>query len=178
MHPPTHLAISWIVAHRLPELRDRRLVSWAGVIPDLDALSLLGGIGAYSEYHHVVAHNLVAGIVTTALAAAAAKQRWKVAALAFTTFHLHLICDLLGSGKDWPIVYLYPFTRHEFNTIYGWPLASPQNAFVWLGAMATIIWIGVTRGRTFAETFLPARADFAIVKALRNVFLRHERADG
>lgn len=178
MHPPTHLAISWIVGHRLPELRDRRLVAWAGVIPDLDALSLLGGVGAYSEYHHVVTHNLVAGLVTTALAAAGAKQRWKVAALAFVTFHLHLICDWLGSGKDWPIVYLYPFTRHEFVTPYGWPLASPQNAFVWLAAMAVVIWIGVTQGRTFAETFLPARADAAIVKALRNVFRRREASAG
>jgi LexA-binding, inner membrane-associated putative hydrolase len=174
MHPPTHLAISWIVGHRLPELRDRRLVAWAGVVPDLDALSLLGGLAAYSEYHHVVTHNLVAGVVVTGLAAAAAKQKLKVAALAFATFHLHLVCDLLGSGKDWPIVYFYPFSRHEFATPYGWPLSSPQNAFVWLGAMAIIMWIGVTRGRTFAETFMPARADGAIVRTLRKLFHRQE----
>jgi membrane-bound metal-dependent hydrolase YbcI (DUF457 family) len=145
MQVPTHLAISWLIGHRLPERRDRRLVTWAGVLPDLDALSLLGGAGAFSEYHHVLTHGLV---------------------------HVHLLCDLLGSGRDWPIIYFYPFSRHEFYTPYGWPLASPQNTFVWLAAVALTVWIGITRGRTFAEAFLPARADAAVVKALRDIYAR------
>jgi hypothetical protein len=63
MQDPIHLAISWLIGHRLPERRDRRLVTWAGVLPDLDALSLLGGAAAHSEYHHVVTHGLVAAVV-------------------------------------------------------------------------------------------------------------------
>ena len=128
MQVPIHLAISWLIGHRLPERRDRRLVTWSGVVPDLDALSLLGGAGAYSEYHHVLTHGVVAAVVVTALSTAFARQRGKVLLLSLLAFHVHLICDLLGSGRDWPIVYFYPFSRHEYFTPYGWPLASPQNA--------------------------------------------------
>ena len=172
MQVPTHLAISWLIGHRLPELRDRRLVTWSGVVPDLDALSLLAGAGAYSEYHHVVTHGVVAAVVGTAIWTACARERWKVMCLSLLAFHVHLVCDLLGSGRDWPIVYFYPFSRHEFFTPYGWPLASPQNGVVWLAAVALTIWIGITRGRTFAEAFLPARADAAVVKALRDISAR------
>jgi hypothetical protein len=75
-------------------------------------------------------------------------------------------------------VYFYPFSRHEYLTPYGWPLASPQNAMVWLAAVAITVWIGVTRGRTFAEALLPARADAAIVKVLRNMFARRKPPPG
>ena len=178
MHPPVHLAVSWLVGHALPERRDRRLVAWSGVVPDLDALSLLGGAAAYSQYHHVLTHGVVAAVVGTAMWAALARQKLKVAVLAFLAFHVHLLCDLLGSGGDWAVVYFYPFSRREFLTPYGWPLASPQNAVVWLVAVAAIIWAGLARGRTFAETFLPARADAAVVKTLRKLFRwrRDERA--
>jgi len=178
MQVPVHLAISWLIAHRLPERRDRRLVTWSGVVPDLDALSLLGGAAAYSQYHHVLTHGLVAGVAVTALSTLFARQRWKTLLFSFLTFHVHLLCDLLGSGVDWPIVYLYPFSRHEFYTPYGWPLASPQNALVGLAAIALTIWIGIAHGRTFAEAFLPARADAAVVKALRDIYGRFKPARG
>jgi len=170
MHPPVHLALSWLVGHRLPELRDRRLVTWAGVAPDLDALSLLVGAGAYSEYHRVLTHGVAAAVVGTALWTSLGRQRWKVLAYSLATFHLHLLCDLLGSGRDWSIVYFFPFSRREFLSPYGWPLASPQNAAVWLAAVAFTVWIGLARGRTFAESFLPAKADAAIVETLRKLF--------
>jgi len=169
---PIHLAISWLIGHRLPERRNRRLVTWAGVVPDLDALSLLGGAGAYSEYHHMVTHGVLAAIAVTAISASFARERAKVLLLSFAAFQVHVVCDWLGSGRDWPIVYFYPFSRHEIYTPYGWPLASPQNAFVWLGAVALTVWVGITRGRTLAEAFLPARADAAVVKALRGVYAR------
>ena len=175
---PIHLAISWLIGHRLPERRDRCLVTWAGVAPDLDALSLLGGAGAYSEYHHVLTHGVVAAVAVAAIATTFARQRVKVLLLSLLAFHVHLICDLLGSGRDWPIVYFYPFSRHEFYTPYGWPLASPQNGLVWLAAVTLTVWVGITRGRTFAETFLPARADAAVVKVLRDNFSRWRHSPG
>lgn len=181
MHPPVHLALSWLVGHRLAERRDRRLVTWSGVLPDLDALSLLGGVAAYSKYHHVLTHGLIAAVVGTALWTALARRRWKVLVLSLIAFHLHLVCDLIGSGaqgEPWSIYYLYPFSWYEIYTSHGWDLASPQNAAVWLGAVAATVWIGVTRGRTFAEAFLPARYDAAIVAALRRVFSRRPAQPG
>ena len=104
MHVPTHLAISWLVGHRLGERRDRRLVAWAGVAPDLDALSLLAGAQSFSKYHHNITHGILGAVVMTLLFTAFAKDKLKVAVLALLTYHLHLFCDLIGAGRDWPIV--------------------------------------------------------------------------
>jgi hypothetical protein len=174
MHAPVHLALSWLAGYHLEERRDRRLVTWAGVVPDLDALSLLGGVAAYSQYHHVLAHGLLAAVVGTGLWTVLARKRGQVLFWSLVTFHLHLVCDLLGSGRDWAIVYWWPFSRSEFMSPYGWPLASPQNAFVWLGAVAATIWIALQRGRTFGEAFLPARADAAVAATLRKLLRRKE----
>ena len=172
MHVPIHLAVSWLIGHHLPERRDRRLVTWSGVAPDLDALTLLAVAGAHSGYHHVIAHGLVAAVVGTALWTALARQRLKVLLLSLVAFHVHLLCDLLGSGRDWSIVYFFPFSRHEYMSPYGRTLASPQNALVWLAAVAATVWIAIKRGRTFAEAFLPAKADAAVVRILRKIFSR------
>jgi membrane-bound metal-dependent hydrolase YbcI (DUF457 family) len=173
MHVPTHLAISWLVGHTLPDRRDRRLVAWAGISPDLDALSLLGGAAGFSRYHHVLTHNLLGAVVATVVCGACARQRWKVAALAFATYHLHLLCDLLGAGRDWPIVYFWPFSKYEYFTPYGWPLASWQNITITVVALVFIAWIGIVRGYSFVETFLPAKADAAVVEVLRRRFAPH-----
>ncbi len=172
MHVPTHLALSWLIGHRLRERRDRRLVAWAGIMPDLDALTLLAGPEAFRRYHHILTHGIVTGVIVTVLFTVLARERWKVAGLAFLTFHFHLFCDLLGAGRDWPIVYLYPFSRFEYFTPYGWPLASWQNVTITLVALVAIAWIGIKRGYSFAETFLPASADRTVVEILRRRFGR------
>ncbi len=175
VHPPIHLALSWLVGHKLEARRDRRLVAWAGVVPDLDALSLLGGVAAYSQYHHVLTHGLLAALATAALWTAFARQKWKVLALSLFAFHLHLLCDLVGSGVEgehWSITYLYPFSRKETLFTWGWDLSSPENAFVWLGAVAATLLIALRLGRTFGERFLTARADGAVVEVLRKLFGR------
>jgi hypothetical protein len=144
-------------------------------VPDVDGLSLLFGAEAYVKYHHVLTHGIVSALIVTAVCAALARDRVKVALLSFAAFHLHLACDLVGSGaggQPWPIVYLWPFSSHETMFFHGWDLASPQNAIVWLAAVAATIWIGVRHGRTFVEVFLPARGDAAVVATLRKYFSR------
>lgn len=172
MHAPIHLAISWLVGHKLPERRDRRLVTWAGVVPDLDAVSRLFGVEAYSTYHHTVSHGLVAAIAVAGVFGLVARDRWKTLLLSLFTFHIHLLCDLAGSGAQgeaWPIVYLWPFSNREIIFNHGWDLASPQNALVWLICVGLTFRIAITQGRTFAEAFLPAKADAVVVATLRKV---------
>ena len=120
MHPPTHLALSWLVGHRLRERRDRVLVAWAGLAPDLDGLTLVAGEMAYGRWHHVLTHGLVAALLVTGMVACVAQQRTKAAILALVAFHLHLLCDLLGSGAQWGIVYLYPVSDYETFAPFGW----------------------------------------------------------
>jgi hypothetical protein len=170
VHPQTHLAASWLVGHRLLERRDRWLVAWAGMAPDLDGLTLLAGADLYGRWHHVLTHGAVFAVVTTTVCAAFARARWKVAALAFVAFHLHLLCDLLGSGVEWSIAYLYPFTPHEIATPFGWPLDSWHNVAVTAAALAACAVVGVRRGYTVTESFLPARIDREVVRVLRSRF--------
>ena len=169
MHLPIHLALSWLVAHKLPDRRDRRLVTWAGVVPDVDALAVLGGVGSYVEYHHVLTHGVLAATAVTATFAYFGRDRIRVALFSLLTFHLHLLCDLVGSGaqgQPWPIAYFWPWSRREFFSPYGWDLASPQNAVVWLIAVAFTALIAARHGRTFGEAFLPARADAKVAQVL------------
>lgn len=178
MHLPAHLAASWMLGHRQITYRDRCLIAWAGVAPDADALSLLWGQEAYANWHHVLGHGLVGAAVVVAVVAAAARQRPKTAALALVAFHLHLLLDLAGSGREWGIVYFYPWSRWEAVTQWGWPLASWQNFSVMLGLFALSVPLALSVKRTFAEVFLGRRVDAAIVATLVARFGRGRASEG
>ncbi len=167
MNPVTHLSLSWLAGYGLENRRDRALVAWSGVIPDLDSLSLLGGRLAYANWHHVVTHGLFAAVATAAVCSALARRRLATAAFALVTFHLHLLCDLVGSGYDWTIVYWFPLARTEYRSPITWNLESWPNVVITLTALLAIGLVGVRRGRTFVEVFAPLRFDHAIVAALR-----------
>ena len=75
MNPITHLFLSWTIADEAGlQPRDRAVVTWAGVVPDLDGLSLIPDLisrwlygvqtGYYFEYHHFLTHGLPAAILT------------------------------------------------------------------------------------------------------------------
>lgn len=170
MHVPTHLMLSWMVGHRLKERRDRRLVAWAGVAADFDGLTILAGVDAYGRWHHVLTHGLVAGLLIALCVSYWAKSRIQVWWLSLGAFHLHLLCDLLGSGIDWPIQYFWPFNDTLYQTPYGWELDSWQN---WVAAVMVLLVCGriaVRSGYSVAETMLPAAGDEAVVAALRQRF--------
>ncbi len=103
MNPIVHAEPSWLLAQGLRERRDRVLVTCAGLAPDLDGLSLMAGEEFYGRYHHVILHGYVGALVTLAACAALARQRVAVGLLSVAAFRGHLLCDLAGSGPDWPI---------------------------------------------------------------------------
>jgi inner membrane protein len=99
-----------------------------------------------------------------------ARNRFAVWGLALGAFHLHLVCDFLGSGIDWPIQYFWPFSDTFYHTFYGWELDAWQN---WVIAVMLILISGrltIISGHSFAETFLTKRADETVVLALRQRF--------
>ena len=113
MAPGTHAFVSWWTANVvLLSRRDRLVVFLAGILPDLDGLTLLYSKEAYLRYHHVVSHNLFGCLLWTAFAALVARQRVRCAALACLCWHVHLACDYFGSAgpaRDvWVLPYLYP----------------------------------------------------------------------
>src|SRR5206468_8914656 len=107
MNPITHGLVSWLVASAAPiSRRDRALVTLAGVVPDLDGLGIVAELTTassrapllwWSEYHHVLCHNIGFGIVVVVAAFLCATKRGLTALLALFTFHLHLFGDILGS---------------------------------------------------------------------------------
>jgi hypothetical protein len=170
MSPFTHLLASWIVAAKTTDnLRDRRLVTLAGVVPDLDGLSIVPDIarGAlhnghyyyYQLYHHFVTHGLPAAVVCSVLLALPARRRWRVLGLAFLTFHLHLLCDFVGSrgpdaGDIWPIPYFAPLSQHPmWFWKHQWPLDGWQNKIIFLALFVWALWLAVRMGDSFVGVF-------------------------
>ena len=183
MNPFTHLLVSWIVAIKTTDnLRDRRLVTLAGVAPDLDGLGILadwakGGFSTdkylcYQEYHHWIGHGLPAALGCSILMAVLARRHWRVLGLSFLMFHLHLLCDLIGSrGPDksdiWPIFYFGPLSQHPmWMWSHQWQLDGWQNRVFTLILFAWSLWIGVRCGETFVAV-INKRVDGVFVETLQ-----------
>ncbi len=182
MSPVTHFFLGWLVGDGDPTARrrDRVAVALAGLAPDLDGLGIVPELATrssahplywYSQYHHVLAHNLGFAALVAALALAVCR-RWKTALLALVSFHLHLLCDLAGSrgpdGYQWPIPYLLPFSdRWQLTWSGQWPLASWENLAVTLSAIAACVVIAWRKGHSPVEVF-SLRGDAVFVKALRD----------
>jgi hypothetical protein len=170
MNPIVHAELSWLLTLRLRERRDRVLVTLAGLAPDVDGLTLLGGEALYGRYHHVLTHGYLAALVTMALCTALARQRLWVAGLSLAAFHLHLLCDLAGSGPGWPIHYYFPHSMKEWFWKGQWNLASWQNTLIGLAATLACLACALRWRRTAVE-LLSTRWDAEVTRTLRRRFL-------
>ncbi|AGC42329.1 hypothetical protein MYSTI_00980 [Myxococcus stipitatus DSM 14675] len=175
MSPIVHAELSWLMSQVLRERRDRILITCAGLAPDLDGLTLLAGEASYVRYHHVLFHGYVGALITAAVCMAMAKERARVALLALGAFHLHLLCDLMGSGPGWPIHYYWPTSMREWFWAGQWDLASWQNAVIALVVTLACLACALRWRRTFVEV-LSARWDVEVTKTLRRRFLSEPEA--
>jgi hypothetical protein len=92
MNPLTHALLGWTLAQVVPlTRRDRALVTLAGVVPDIAGLGVVAELLTrdrahpllwWSEYHHVLAHNVGGAPVVTIAVICLAHRRWVGAALA------------------------------------------------------------------------------------------------
>ena len=177
--------MGWAVANLVPSLtkRERAMVTWASVVPDVDGLGIVAEkltqnsahpLNWWSEYHHVLGHNIGFAITITILAAIFAKRKFTTAALAFISFHLHLVGDLLGArgpdGDQWPIPYLLPFSDHwQLRWSGQWALNAWPN-FLITGALIVVA-LALARRRGFSPMeMFSQKPDARIVAALRNRF--------
>ena len=185
MSPITHFFMGWAVANSAPSLgkRDRALVTWASVVPDLDGLGIIADrltrnsshpLNWWGDYHHTLGHNLGFVIVVVAIAAIFATQRVKTTLLVLLSFHLHLLADLAGArgpnGDQWPIPYLLPFSKQLQLTWSGqWALNAWPN-FVITGVLSGMMFI-FARQRGFSPLeMVSSKADAIFVRALRTRF--------
>jgi LexA-binding, inner membrane-associated putative hydrolase len=171
MSPVEHFLIGWVVANSATLNRsERAAVTIAGVIPDVDGLGLVAEVATrnsarpllwWSEYHHVLGHNIGFCLLVTAVGFALATRRWLTAALVCVSFHLHLLCDLIGArgpdGDQWPIPYLSPFSSAWQWTWSGqWALNAWPNLLVAAMALAMTLYLAWKRGFSPVGTFLVA----------------------
>ena len=184
MHPVTHLLFSWTIANVVPlQKRDRALVTIAGVIPDVDGMGLVAELitrnsdrmlAWYSEFHHLLAHNIGFAILVFISTLALARQRLMTVGLAIISFHLHLVGDLLGSGGpdgyQWPISYLLPFWSGWQATWAGqWQLNAWPNVALSIILLALTLYLAWKRGYSPVE-LIATSADRIFVESLRNRF--------
>jgi LexA-binding, inner membrane-associated putative hydrolase len=208
MSPVTHFLSGWVLAAVAPSplaRREKALIVAAAVAPDIDGLGLLPELLTrhsshpllwFSQYHHrlhtlsfAVACALLAFLLAGRLAyftfgPAIQGRRMPshpalTSLLVFLGFHLHLLCDLVGSrgpdGDPWPIPYLRPFSNALQLTWHNqWALNGWQNfTFTGLLLLATL-WIAWKRESSPLELFSDS-ANRALVQALRQRF--SSRAD-
>jgi hypothetical protein len=99
---------------------------------------------------------------------------WLTAFLVFISFHLHLLCDLIGArgpdGDQWPIPYLKPFSNASQLTWHGqWALNAWQNfAITGLLLLATF-WIAWRYAASPLE-LVSQPANQALARTLRQRF--------
>ena len=192
MSPITHFLIGWSVGCAAPlSNRERATVAIAGVASDLDGLGAIAEVATrnsdrpllwFSEYHHVLGHNLGAALLAMAIALLIARRRLLTAALAGIAFHLHLLGDIVGGrgpqGYEWPIPYLLPFSDAWQLTWDGqWELNAWPNFVITGLALAFTFYVAWKRGNSPLE-IVSARANTAFVETLRNRFEKPSHGDG
>ena len=185
--------------------REKALVVAAAVAPDLDGLGIIPELLTrnsshpllwFSRYHHSL-HNLGFALLCTAAAFLIANQSnfafgpairgrripthpWLTAALVFLSFHLHLLCDLLGSrgpdGDQWPIPYLAPFSNAlQLTWQHQWALNGWQNFSFTLLLLIVTLLIAWKFASSPLELF-SGQANHSFVQVLRRrVSSRHSQ---
>jgi inner membrane protein len=184
MNPITHLLVSWSVAEsaRL-ERRDRAIVTVAGLVPDVDGAGMIVELATrdtayplywWSQYHHLLGHNVGFAALVAALAWGLARRRWIASALALVTFHLHLLGDLIGArgpdGSQWPIPYLFPFSAEP-----AWVWSGQWELNAWPNVTLSVLLLALTFCLAWKRGYSPVgllsrRADAKFVGALRDRF--------
>jgi inner membrane protein len=185
MNPITHFLLSWGVANTLPHStrRDRAIITLAGVAPDLDGLGIIADaltsqtqhpLHWWTDYHHTLGHNILAAAVVTVVGALLGSSRPSTAFLACLTFHLHLLCDVIGArgpdGDQWPIPYLLPFSSSVQWTWHGqWALNAWQNIAITVAAIVATFLLARRRGYSPLE-MVSTKANDVFVQTIRKRF--------
>ena len=176
-----HFIISWVVANTAAlERRARVGITLSGILPDLDGLGYIVDkvnlqfdveSSYFADYHHLYGHNIFAGLIIATLASCFCQRKAVVFGLSLLAFHLHLLCDLVGSmgpdGYQWPVYYLYPLLPDFQLTWSGqWELSSWKNSAI--GVSFFVLAVGLARYRqvTFFE-FFSEKAERVVAEVAR-----------
>ena len=108
---------------------------------------------------------------------------WLTAFLVFISFHLHLLCDLIGArgpdGDQWPIPYLKPFSNALQLTWHGqWALNAWQNFVITGLLLVATFWLAWKYGSSPAGAYLPVRQSGIDANAAAKVLIEDKTGGG
>jgi membrane-bound metal-dependent hydrolase YbcI (DUF457 family) len=165
MSPLIHLISAWLIAVLFKlDLKERRLVMWAGIILDIDAVFILYSQEFYIKYHHGITHSLVFGIPFAIIASfmfiKEGKNKVITASAGILAFSVHLIEDIIGT--NWPIQPFSPLSEASYS-IY---------------PMLSMYWIYSVLNPIFAAMILVIMAVVIVKKWYSPVELISKKLDG
>jgi len=184
LNPITHLLVSWVIADSSDlDTRDRAAVTISGIVPDIDSFGIVAEqftkgskhpLLWWSDYHHILGHNIGFGLLVAVVVFMVSKQKWKTMGLALFCFHLHLLCDIVGArgpdGYQWPIPYFLPFSNAvQLVWKYQWPINAWPNFVITIAVLAVTFYYAWKRGYSILEIF-SNKVDKVFVNALQNRF--------
>jgi hypothetical protein len=184
VNPITHFLVGWSIANSCElNRRERAAVSLSAVVPDLDGLGVVVDFATrtssnptelWGAYHHVLGHNFAVGVLASAVSFSIATRRWLCAVLAFLSFHLHILGDIVGGrgpdGDQWPIPYLAPLSdAWQLSWSGQWELNAWPNIVLTIGLLALTFYLACRRRFSPLE-LISERADSAFVATLRRRF--------
>lgn len=134
----------------------------------------------WTDYHHILCHNVGAAIVFAGIAFAFSKHRWLTTMLAILSFHTHILGDIIGArgpdGYQWPIPYFLPFSRTpELSWEGQWALNAWPNFVITAATLLITFCLAITRGYSALEIF-SKRADRVFVSTLQARFAKRREA--
>lgn len=157
MLPPTHILSGWCFGNLIKLTgRERLFCMLAASLPDLDGLGIIFGQSLYLKYHHIVGHNILFGIICSAVLSYFSKSKIKSFFIYVLLFHVHLIMDYYGSGPEWGIYYLWPFSNWLLYTPHAWPFNAWQNSAVGIFLIVWMFIIMFYHKRTPLELLKPS----------------------
>ncbi len=186
MQGPSHLMLSWYFAEAadVATARDRRIVAWSGLVPDVDVLAYAGAIVYYGfdkdlayenvwqVIHHRYTHGaffaIAIGVAAYFLASrdGGARGRARVALLATAIALLHCFLDLAGGGPTWPIYPYWPLSDAAWHAPWSWTIGEWPNLAVLFACLAGAFAYARFVGRSPVECF-GDRADAWFVAIVR-----------
>jgi len=169
--------LSWLGSRAIfEERRSRVVVTLSGIVPDIDGLGLVIDTGLkvfgvntnfWGVWHHYL-HSLPFCILISFAAMVIVKsKRFLVGFASVVVFHIHLICDLIGSrgpnGYQWPIPYLSPFSQPvELQWSGQWALNAWQNIVITLFSLCAV-WYFIKVKRSSPFEVLGSKIDKVLV---------------
>lgn len=162
MSPIVHGMIAWLVAVLFAkDVNDRRLITIAGVVLDIDGIFILFDRSAYFELHHTFSHSFVFGILVAITAYTLSVDRVKVFAGALAAFSLHVITDLVVT--NWSVALLSPFSDYRLTVGQDPAVVAIVYPVVFFVSLGLILVIAYRKGISPVE-FVSERLDGYLVK--------------